>query len=199
MNSIGLQSIGFIFDSTSFGTYSSMKCPAPCFPGRLCAYEPKEEDAIITRALQILECRLHSGDMLNQPASVKAFLRLQSGNLAHEVFGVIFLDNANRLIAYEPMFRGTLTHTAVHPREIVKRALALDAASVVLHHNHPSGCCQPSEADIAVTAEVGAALSMVEVTLLDHIITSNADALSMLDEGMLKKTVESATLELELG
>jgi DNA repair protein RadC len=165
----------------------------------MCAYEPEEEEAIITRALQILECRLHSGDTMNQPASVKAFLRLQSGNLAHEVFGVMFLDNANRLIAYEPMFRGTLTHTAVHPREIAKRALALDAASVVLHHNHPSGCCRPSEADVAVTVAVDAALSIVEVALLDHVITSNADALSMLDEGMLVKMVAAPDLALELG
>jgi DNA repair protein RadC len=135
---------------------------------------------------------------LNQPASVKAFLRLQSGNLTHEVFGVMFLDNTHRLIAYEPMFRGTLTHTAVHPREIVKRALALDAASVVLHHNHPSGCCRPSEADLKVTVEVGAALSMVEVALLDHVITSNADAVSMLDEGWMGKMVAAEEAELQV-
>jgi DNA repair protein RadC len=86
---------------------------------------------------------------MSSPEAVKDFLRLRLGSLDHEVFAVLFLDAQNRLIELKDMFRGTLTQTSVYPREVVKEALSLNAASVILAHNHPSGLAEPSRADEA--------------------------------------------------
>jgi DNA repair protein RadC len=145
----------------------------------------EDEDRAITHALSILTARFKSRDVLSSPSAMKDYLRLQSQGLAHEVFAVAFLDARNRLIAYERMFRGTLAATTVHPREVAKQALVLDAAGVVLHHNHPSGVCQPSAEDLLVTAWLKSALALVEIRVLDHVITSDDDALSMAEAGLL--------------
>jgi DNA repair protein RadC len=147
----------------------------------------EDEDRAITHALSILTARFKSRDVLSSPSAMKDYLRLQSQGLAHEVFAVAFLDARNRLIAYERMFRGTLAATTVHPREVAKQALVLDAAGVVLHHNHPSGVCQPSAQDLALTAWLKAALALVEIRVLDHVITSDDDALSMVEVGVLAR------------
>jgi DNA repair protein RadC len=162
---------------------------APVRPNRLTwsAEHREDEDRAITHALSILTARFKSRDVLSSPSAMKDYLRLQSQGLAHEVFAVAFLDARNRLIAYERMFRGTLAATTVHPREVAKQALALDAAGVVLHHNHPSGVCQPSAQDLALTAWLKAALALVEISVLDHVITSDDDALSMVEVGMLTR------------
>ena len=107
------------------------------------------------------------------PDAVKDYLRLQGQGLDHEVFAVMYLDSHNRLIEYERMFRGTLTQTSVYPREMVKQALTVNAGSVILHHNHPSGVCEPSRSDEALTQTVKAALALVDVRVLDHVITSD--------------------------
>ncbi len=153
-----------------------------------------DDAAIIARALRILDARLRRGHAFGDRDSVKAYLRLQTQGLAHEVFGVMFLDTMHCLIAYEQLFRGTLAETSVHPREVLKRALALNAASVVIHHNHPSGSCYPSEGDRAVTCALQAALSLVEVAVLDHVITSDAEAVSMSELGMLPSGVRPGAL-----
>lgn len=137
------------------------------------------------RALAILRARFVERDVFANPDAVKDYLRLQAQGLAHEVFAVMYLDAQNHLLGYERVFRGTLTQTAVFPREIVKAALLRNAASVILHHNHPSGLCQPSRADESLTIAVKAALALVDVKVLDHIITSDAGALSMAEQGLL--------------
>lgn len=111
--------------------------------------DPLEEEQTILRAIGILRSRFKARDVFANPDSVKDFLRLQSQGLDHEVFSVLYLDAQNRLIECERLFRGTLSQTSVYPREVVKQALALNAAAVVLHHNHPSGRCDPSRSDEA--------------------------------------------------
>jgi DNA repair protein RadC len=142
-------------------------------------------DEIIVRAIQVLRRRFEARNVFSSPDAVKDYLRLQTQGLEHEVFALMYLDSQNRLIEYERMFRGTLTQTSVYPREVVKQALEKCAASVILHHNHPSGLCEPSRSDEALTQTLKAALALVDVRVMDHVITSDEGALSMAERGLL--------------
>lgn len=143
------------------------------------------DDEVILQALRILRLRFQERDVFTTPDAVKDYLRLQAQGLLYEVFAVMFLDSQHRLLAYEQLFRGTLSQTAVYPREIVKRALSVNAAAVVLHHNHPSGVCEPSRSDELVTSTVKASLALIDVRVLDHVITSDYGALSMAERGLI--------------
>jgi DNA repair protein RadC len=145
----------------------------------------EDDDEVIVCAVGILRARFKERDVFAKPDAVKDYLRLQAQGLTHEVFAVMYLDAHNRLIEYERMFRGTLTQTSVYPKEVVKQALAMNAASVVLHHNHPSGMCQPSRSDEALTQTLKAALALVDIRVLDHVITSDEGALSMAEGGLV--------------
>jgi DNA repair protein RadC len=101
------------------------------------------------------------------------------------VFAVLFLDSQHRLIVLEPMFRGTLTQTSVYPREVVKRALALNAGAVILAHNHPSGAAEPSRADEYLTQTLKAALALVDVRVLDHLVVGRGRVTSFAERGLL--------------
>lgn len=133
----------------------------------------------------LMQTMQEAGDALSTPNIVKNFCRTKIGHLPHEVFGVIFCDVMNRLIEFEQMFTGTLTQTSVYPREVVKRALQLNAAAVILTHNHPSGSLQPSRADENLTATLKAALALVDVRVLDHIVVSSCGAYSMAETGLM--------------
>jgi DNA repair protein RadC len=145
------------------------------------------DDAIISRALKILEYRAKYSDNLSvsSPAAARDFCRLKLGGLQHEVFGVLWLDAQNRLIAFEEMFRGTLTQTSVYPREVVKTALARNAAAVILTHNHPSGIAEPSRADEALTQALKSALALVDVKVLDHLVVSASGVSSFAEHGLI--------------
>lgn len=143
-----------------------------------------DDDAVIARALSILEARMRRAN-LSAPNAAKDYCRLQLGGLDHEVFGVIFLDAQNRLIEFRRMFAGTLTQTSVYPREIVKAALKVNAATVVLTHNHPSGTVMPSRADQALTQTLRSALALVDVRVMDHIVVSASDTYSFAERGLL--------------
>lgn len=145
----------------------------------------EDDDEVIVCAVGILRARFKERDVFAKPDAVKDYLRLQAQGLTHEVFAVMYLDAHNRLIEYERMFRGTLTQTSVYPREVVKQALAMHAASLVLHHNHPSGMCQPSRSDEALTQTLKAALALVDIRVLDHVITSDEGSLSMAEMGLI--------------
>jgi DNA repair protein RadC len=143
-----------------------------------------EEDRAIRRALGILKRRLRKpGAALGSPGMVKDYLSLSLGNRPHEVFTVLFLDTQNRVIKAEEMFRGTLTQTSVYPREVVKRALELNAAGVILSHNHPSGVAEPSQADRWLTDQLKTALGLVDVKVLDHFVIAGAARLSFAERG----------------
>jgi DNA repair protein RadC len=144
------------------------------------------DDTIIEQALRVLETRLKyaHGVQLTSPDDTKRYLRLKMQTLEHEVFSVLFLDNRHRLISYEEMFRGTIDGASVHPREVVKRALAHNAAAVILAHNHPSGVAEPSRADESITRRLKEALALVEVRVLDHLIVGS-EITSMAERGLV--------------
>lgn len=145
------------------------------------------DDEIIRQALNITLRRMRriDGCALSSPAAVKSYLHLHFREHQHEGFVVLFLDVKNRLIKREEMFRGTLTQTAVHPREVVKAALAHNAAAVILAHNHPSGVSDASEADKALTARLQQSLALIDVKVLDHIVVAGADAFSFAEHGLI--------------
>ena len=141
--------------------------------------------AVIELARRALMRELGTQPVFDAPAQVKTFLQLQLGSLNYEVFAVLFLDAQTRLIRMEEMFRGTLTQTSVYPREVVKRALDLNAASVILAHNHPSGVAEPSRADEVLTQHLKSALSLVDVRVLDHFIVGHREVVSFSERGLL--------------
>ena len=144
-----------------------------------------EMAAVIELARRSLTRELAQLPVLEDPAKVKAFLSLQIGSLAHDVFAVLFLDAHYHLLKLEEMFRGTLTQTSVYPREIVKRALELRASAVILAHNHPSGAAEPSRADEYLTQTLISALKLVDVTVLDHMGVGHADVVSFAERGLM--------------
>ena len=141
--------------------------------------------AVLELARRALAEELKEKALFATPQAVRDYLQLMLGCRPHEIFAVLFLDSQHRLIALEELFRGTLTQTSVYPREVVVRALALYAASVVLAHNHPSGSAQPSRADEALTQTLKAALSLVDVRVLDHFVVTSTQAVSMAELGLL--------------
>ena len=141
--------------------------------------------AVLELARRALVQELQEKPLFTTPQAVRDYLQLQLGSRPHEIFAVLFLDAQHRLIALEELFRGTLTQTSVYPREVVVRALALQAASVVLAHNHPSGEARPSRADEALTQTLKAALALVDVRVLDHFVVTRTQAVSMAELGLL--------------
>lgn len=145
-------------------------------------------DRTIDRAMQILESRLRSpGVTLGSPQAVRRFLALRLAELEHEVFMALWLDSQNRLIEAEELFRGTITQTAVYPREVVKSALRLNACKVIFAHNHPSGCAEPSRADDMLNEALERALSLIDVRVLDHFIVAGPTAVSCAEIGAMRE------------
>lgn len=141
--------------------------------------------AVLELARRSLSQELAERPVFDSPARVKQHLRLTLGHLPHEVFAVLFLDAQNRLMRLEEMFRGTLTQTSVYPREVVRRALELHAAAVVLAHNHPSGLAEPSRADEFLTTALKKALELVDVRVLDHLVVGRTEVVSFAERGLL--------------
>ncbi len=154
-------------------------------PPYIVAPAPDGDDAIIAKAIAILESRIRRGPVFESPAAVKDYARLHLGTMDHEVFSVIFVDAQHRLIAFEQMFRGTLGQTSVYPREVVKRALELNSGAVILAHNHPSGSTEPSRADEYLTQTLKSALALVDVRVLDHVVVSCEGCMSFAERGLL--------------
>lgn len=141
--------------------------------------------AVLEIARRALTQQLSETTVMNSPQAVKQYLQLELAQLKHEVFAVLFLDAHNRLLSYQPMFRGSLSQTMVYPREVAKTALALGADGVVLAHNHPGGSVKPSQADLHLTRTLRDALALVDVAVRDHIIVAQGQYLSMAEEGLL--------------
>ena len=147
-------------------------------------YRPARADEVLQQARRVLSQRVRRGATMSSPQAVKDYLRLQIGVLEHEVFMVVFLDAQHRLIALKEMFRGTVTQTSVYPREVVKESLAVNAAAVILAHNHPSGSAEPSRADEFLTQTLKSALALVDVRVLDHLVVTGADVTSFAERGL---------------
>ena len=141
--------------------------------------------AIFEMSRRALSEELQQRDVFKSPQAVRDYLVLKLGRLTKEVFLVLFLDTQNRLLASEEMFSGSLKETSVYPREVVKRALHHNAASVIFAHNHPSGIAQQSQADELITKQLKQALALVDVRVLDHFIVAGNNTLSFSERGLL--------------
>ena len=141
--------------------------------------------ALVEIGRRHLEARLRRGDVIANPEDTQRFLVARLRPYPHEVFACLFLDNRHRVICFEEMFNGTIDGASVHPREIVRRALAHNAAALVVAHNHPSGVAEPSQSDRAITRRLREAVALVDVRLLDHVVIGDGEAVSFAERGWL--------------
>jgi DNA repair protein RadC len=144
----------------------------------------------ILRALPELARRYFSeslpvGESIRSPADTETFLKARMQHLGHELFCCLYLDNRHRVLRFDELFRGTIDGTSVYPREVVKEALSVNAAAVILAHNHPSGVAEPSQADERITRRLKSALELVDIRLLDHLIVGEGAATSLASRGLL--------------
>ncbi len=149
-------------------------------PGRLLAIR-----ALPELARRYYSQSLPSGEAIRSPADTEAFLQARMRHLGHELFCCLFLDNRHRVLRFDELFRGTIDGTSVYPREVVKEALAVNAAAVILAHNHPSGVAEPSQADERITRRLKSALELVDIRLLDHLIIGDGSATSLASRGLI--------------
>jgi DNA repair protein RadC len=171
-----------------FGGLSGLLAAAPTeltsIPG-LGPAKSAQLQAVLELARRSLREDVRRDTALNSPGAVRDYLRLTLGRREHEVFVALFLDAQNRLLVAEELFRGTLTQTSVYPREVVKRALAVNAAAVIFAHNHPSGVAEPSRSDEMLTTSLRQALALVDVRVLDHLIVAGPATVSFAERGLL--------------
>ncbi|HHR0843567.1 TPA: RadC family protein [Klebsiella aerogenes] len=147
---------------------------------------PMNEQRTIRRALRLLEkYQRQPSESFLAASFAKNWLQLYLAKQEREVFVVVYLDNQHRLLEHETLFLGTINHTEIHPREIVKSALRHNAAAVIVAHNHPSGITEASKSDRTITSRIVAALALVEVRVLDHFIIGDCDTLSFAERGWL--------------
>jgi len=149
------------------------------------ALRPVTAEEILAMARTLIKRRFARGKALTSPAAAREFLMLNLAELEHETFCCLFLDNQHRILTFEPLFRGTVDGSTVHPREVVKRALQLNASALIFAHNHPSGAAEASEADRCITRKLIDALRLVEVRVLDHFIVGGDEVLSFAERGLL--------------
>ena len=150
---------------------------------------PREDLLRIQALLEVharwMEARLRRGGRLESPGDTCRYAEARLRGYRAEVFAALFLDARHRVIAFEPLFRGTVDGASVHPREVVRRALVHNAAAVILAHNHPSGVAEPSYADRAVTERLEQALATVDVRVLDHLVVGDGETVSFVERGWL--------------
>ncbi len=159
--------------------------------GELCAIPGLGEakyaqlQAALEMGQRYLAVEIQRGDVLDSPQATREYLRLKLGHLSYEVFACLFLDNQHQVIRYEEVFRGTIDGASVYPRDIVTRALKLNAKAVIFAHNHPSGIAEPSQADRALTERLQRALGLLEIRVLDHFIIGDGPPASFAELGLL--------------
>ena len=148
-------------------------------------YLPATPEQILAAAREVIDQKIPRGTSLESPALAREYLRTKLAGYDYEVFAMLMLDNRHRLIQYVELFRGTLDGAAVHPREVVREVLRLNAAAVILAHNHPSGIPEPSQADELITLRLKDALSLIDVRTVDHIIVGGNRYFSFREEGLI--------------
>lgn len=141
--------------------------------------------ALAPLARRYFEESLPCGETIRSPLDTESFLKARMQHLDHELFCCLYLDNRHRVLRFDELFRGTIDGTSVYPREVVKEALSVNAAAVILAHNHPSGVAEPSQADERITQRLKSALELVDIRLLDHLIVGNGAATSLASRGLL--------------
>ncbi len=148
-------------------------------------YREADSEELIYAVRLALAKKIRKGPVMNSPSLVRDYLITKIGALEHELFGVLLLTNRHALIEDVELFRGTIDGAAVHPREVVKLALAKNAAAVILYHCHPSGETAPSQADEVITFRLREALGLVDIRVIDHFIIAGGDATSFAEKGLL--------------
>ena len=144
-----------------------------------------EKESLMALALNILAARHRKGRVIKSPADTEAYLRLRMADLPNERFGCLYLDNRHRVLELRELFHGTIDGTSVYPRVVVQQTLELNAAAVILFHNHPSGVAEPSQADERITRRLKAALELIDVRVLDHFIVASGGSTSMASRGLI--------------
>jgi DNA repair protein RadC len=143
------------------------------------------EDWVMEEARAIAQRRLERKDMIRAPHEVRGYVVTRLAGYEEEVFGCMFMDNRHYVIAFEVLFRGTIDGCSVHPRVVAKRALALNAAAVLVVHNHPSGVAEASAADLTITRRLKEALAFLDIRLLDHCIVGGTRMVSLAEQGLV--------------
>ena len=146
---------------------------------------PVSRAEIIKMAERLISRKFVRGMPLSTPRDTRIFLKLKLAELERETFAAIFLDSQHRVITYEELFFGTIDGSSVHPREVVKKALSVNAAAIIFAHNHPSGIAEPSEADLRITERLKSALLLVDIRVLDHFIVGDPEIMSFAERGIL--------------
>jgi len=154
-------------------------------PGHFQVLRPVTTDEILTMAKKLIKRQFVRGQALTSPDITRDFLMLELALLEHEVFYCIFLDNQHRVLKTEGCFKGTIDGANVYPREVLKRALKINAKALILAHNHPSGLAEPSEADRAITRRLIEALGLIDIRVLDHFIIGGTEHFSFAEHGLL--------------
>ena len=154
-------------------------------PGFYLVNEPVTNEDILSKASEIMLEQVKNKDVLTEPDKVREFLKYKISALEYEVFVALFLDNRHRLIIYKELFRGTIDGASVYSREVVKEALAFNAAAMIVAHNHPSGVAEPSQADENITNRLKDALALVDIRLLDHLIVGCNEIVSLAERGRI--------------
>ncbi|MFJ5297255.1 DNA repair protein RadC [Pseudomonas sp. NPDC088368] len=173
---------------TQFGSLRTLlEADLPAFSAELGLGPAKyaQLQAVMEMAKRHMGENLKRGSALKSPGQVRTYLKALLRDEPHEVFGCLFLDSKNRVQAFEALFQGSINVAHVHPRQVVKRALAHNSAAVILCHNHPSGVCEPSEEDVELTELLKNALAMIDVVVVDHLIVGDGDPMSLVELGLM--------------
>ncbi|WP_427500906.1 JAB domain-containing protein [Methylomonas sp. MED-D] len=153
--------------------------------GQYLTHRPVSSDEILAMANRLIRRKFARGRAITSPLEAAAFLPAQMAEYEHETFWALFLDNQHRILAFEKLFTGTLASASVYPREVVKRALQLNAAAIIFAHNHPSGTALPSQSDRDITRKLKEALALIEVAVLDHFVVGGDEVTSLAELGMI--------------
>ena len=148
-------------------------------------YRPASRDTILAAARRLSSCQLRRGAAITSPFAAREAIGLKLAGLEYESFACLFLDGRHQVLAWRELFHGSVNRATVHPREIVKEALARNSAALILVHNHPSGVAEPSRADEALTQTLKSALSLVDVRVIDHLIVAGPTILSFAERGLI--------------
>ncbi len=173
------------------GTFGGLRPLLEAPRSRLCSLPGVGESTFVTlrAAMEMghrhLSRTMKRGAALGTPDDTRRYVSARLRGFPYEVFACLFLDNRHRVIAFEEMFRGTIDGASVHPREVVKRALELNAAALIAAHNHPSGVAEPSPSDRAITSKLHDALALVDVRLIDHFVIGDGEVVSFAERGLL--------------
>ncbi len=157
-----------------------------CFDSMsLSTLNPMEKKSLVTLALTLLADQHRPGEVLDSPMKTRNYLRIRLAEYKNEVFGCLFLDNRHRIIEVTELFQGTIDGASVHPRVVVQKAMACNAAALVFFHNHPSGVAEPSNADKSITRRLKDALALVDVRVIDHFVVTAGESTSFAESGLI--------------